>query len=641
MLPAGKRMLASAVSVMRRSFHGVPDIPAAAATLCVVAFFLLSGCASSRTGLEKWATQNTSTAPKPGESAALDTDRDSLSDARERDLGSDPFNPDSDKDGFDDGFEDTLSQFGFDLLRTSRDGDKDGLEDGFERKVATKVENPDSDGDGWSDLDEVLNRFYGYDPVVPTADADFDGLADDLERLIGSSAGVVDTNGDGIDDFQSYSAGLNPAGPKLETSPGELIGTTYSPAMAEALEAIRKGGRFPGTIASELPYPRVTQPLVDAGRARPSAALMQRSAFNPHNSPGLYLSYNEIVAELFATAAFFDGSPGPAIVRLFVWSQPTVDCCTPDGSRPKRGRSIYAMKISDNVQQNENEPEVLFMGMHHAREMITTTFTVQLIKELTKGYAANDPAIRKLVDNAEIWVLPVVNPNGYDREVAVQMSWRKNTRKVTPTQTKEGVDINRNYDFEHATSLTIAQRAALSPNAQFSNGISASGAFDLNLDQYPGTAPFTEVESQAVRGLAHNQFLTRTRDEVDGLICSLSWHTYTGVVLHPMLHNPSPPNTGLTGSDPARLGTLGDALASGSGYTNIRDTFKDTFYPVYGDSDSWLYKDGATLALSIEGYSMAEGRIGGQYYPTTATARDAVTSHNIKGAFELIRKCPP
>ena len=66
---------------------------------------------------------------------------------------------------------------------------------------------------------------------------------------------------------------------------------------------------------------------------------MQRSVYNPHNSPGIYKPYNDIVNELFATAAQFNGSSGPDLVRLFVWSQPTVDCCVKEGREKPGDRS--------------------------------------------------------------------------------------------------------------------------------------------------------------------------------------------------------------------------------------------------------------------------------------------------------------
>ena len=421
--------------------------------------------------------------------------------------------------------------------------------------------------------------------------------------------------------------------------------------MRDALPAIRAGKTFPEALAGELPYSRVTQPLVASGRVKPSAALLQRSAANPHNSPGIYKTYNEMVNDLFATAARFDGSRGPDLVRLFVWSQPTVDCCEAKEGREKPGRRIYAMKISDNPGANEPEPEVLFMGNHHARELITAAFTMDVINTLTKGYAAGDPAIRKLVDDAEVWVMPVINPNGYERALAAQLDWRKNGRKISPTQKVIGVDLKRNYDFEHATHRTAAQRTALDANGKANNGITSGGGFDTDSSQYPGAAAFTEVETQAVRGLAHSQFAGENRRQVDGLVCSLSWHTYSGTVGHPMGHKPVvPPHTGLTPGDRSELGALSNDVAAGSGYNNIFDTFEKQLiskgdplngYPTFGDSDDWLYKDGHTRSILVEGYSAAEGMKNFAFYPLTAADRDTVTAHNVKGALALIRSCRP
>lgn len=634
--------------------------PASLLVSCVVSLALLAGCtpAGKRVGepippeetkTGTWAGVATSVAGKPAASPAQDRDEDGITDERERALGSNPSERDTDGDGFDDGFEDMFGEFGFDPLERSLDSDRDGLENGYEQGIGTNPDNPDSDGDRWSDLDEVINRYYGFEPSIPTADTDFDGLADDLETRIGSSPRDVDSNGDGINDFMAYSAGLNPAGPRVEGRLGDRAGITYSTAMRDALLAIRAGGQFPQAIAGELPYSRVTQGLVTSRRVTPSAALMQRSVYNPHNSPGIYKNYNTIVNDLFTTAARFDGTSGPDLVRLFVWSQPTVECC--DKERGKPGRPIYAMKISRKPGANENEPEILFMGLHHARELITATFTMDLINTLTNGYATGDPAIQKLVDNAEIWVMPVINPNGYERALSAQDDWRKNTRQVSPTQRQIGVDLNRNYDFEHATSLSTAQRAAIDPDGQNSNGITSAGGFDIDSYQYPGTGSFTEVETQAVRGLAHSQFAGENPRQVDGLTCSLSWHSYSGTVSHPMAHKPVvPPHTGLTGADRSALGSLSNDIATGIGYKNIFDGFESQRlangdpldgYPTFGDSDDWLYKDGPTYSILVEAYSAAEGMMDFAFNPTTAADRDAVSAHNIKGALALIRSCRP
>jgi hypothetical protein len=418
-----------------------------------------------------------------------------------------------------------------------------------------------------------------------------------------------------------------------------LIGTTYSEAMANAITDVQAGGSATAAIASELPYAQVTaQPVAD-GLVDPSAALMQRSAYNPTNSPGFYRPHAEIVTDLFSIADHFDGSPGPAIVRLFVWSAPTIDCCAAE-TRNIPGRRIYLVKISDNPELNEDEPEVALMGMHHARELITVTIAMNFLRTLTTDYEAGDSRAQSIVDGAELWLLVVVNPNGYERALGAQLDWRKNTRRVSSTQTVVGVDINRNYSYGHATLLTVTERASLSFNARFSNGIADSGALDENSHQYPNTTPFSEVETQAVRGLALSHFLTQLREEVTGLDCSVSWHSYTGLVGHPMGHDPIPPGTDITPADRITLGMLTDELANPAGYVNAMDTFRMTHYPVYGASEDWLHKERGTLAAFVETYSVAEGRVGTMFYPLNEAEAMVVAEHNYDGALGIISNCP-
>lgn len=576
-----------------------------------------------------------------------DRDGDGVADERELALRSDPARRDSDGDGFDDGFEDRLAPFGFDPARADADGDRDGLPDAREARLRTDPAANDSDHDGWSDFDEVFNAGFGYDPTVPTADADFDGLGDALERDIGSSPESVDSNGDGVGDFPAFLAGLPPGGPALKGGLDELIGVPYSPAMAEALRQMRAGARFPATLAGELPYPLVTAPVVMSG-LQPSAALMQRALANPHRSPGIYPPYLEIEQALFALAQQYDGDPGPDIARLFHWTGQTQDNCN-QIDRP--GRRIYAVKISANPAANEAEPEVAFFGVHHAREMITGVATMRLLRTLTDGYLG-DPQIRKLVDTREVWVIPVVNPNGYDRAAIDQIAWRKNTRWEKGQVALCGVDLNRNYAFDHVTNFPAAQRAQL-PNAGLS-GVRADGSLDIESDQYPGKGPFSEVETQAVRGLADSQFVSRKR-EVDGLVCSLSWHAFSGLVMHPLAHPPIAPDIGVEPTDVAALGALTAALAAATGYRDLQDDFPTTpnvdgcntlnGYASYGDASDWLYKGYRTRALTIEAFNATErgscptGSWEYNFGPIDAAQRDAVADNNVQAAIALLRDC--
>ena len=594
----------------------------------------------------------------------MDVDLDGMFDQQEKRIGTNPRRADTDFDGFNDLFEYNFRAFGFDPLRKTRDRDRDGLSDAFEREWGTSPTNPDTDGDSLSDFDEIMNRRFGYDPVQRTQDSDFDGLADRLERTIGSSLDNPDSNGDGVNDFQAFQADLSPNMRVDATNHGEMVGKAYSEGMEKALLAMRRyGGRFPPELARELPYPAVTRrlygrkgrDLAEAGTEEeaepglsPSSALMQQSVgvnpvfIDPRDWPAFYPTYNQVLSRLKDVALAFDGYPYPNLVRLFRYSRYT-----------EEHRGIYALKISDNPHLNEpaTEHEILFMGLHHGKELITASFTLRLIGTLTQRYAG-DQTIETLVNGSEIWVIPIVNPDGYamavsERGQGANVNWRKNVRKVAEvdpygnqqTESTKGVDPCRNYGFEHIRTLSAAERAALfnawDGGDALKNGLNTSGDFNPHSETYAGLNPFSDVEAMAVAGLANNHFYSG--DEIGGLRCSLSWHTGgNGAVIHPMNHDTT---NGLDGNDIGHLNCLAETFADASGYWNHEDEWWATVgYQSFGTSDDWLYKHNGILAVTVEAYSAKEGS-GGRFFPEGSLSQTLVVNNNLKAAINFIMAC--
>ncbi|MDP2173996.1 MAG: M14 family zinc carboxypeptidase [Candidatus Cloacimonadaceae bacterium] len=94
-----------------------------------------------------------------------------------------------------------------------------------------------------------------------------------------------------------------------------------------------------------------------------------------------------------------------------------------------QNRPLYFLKISDNVAINEAEPEVRYISSMHGNEVLGFDLLIRLIQLITSGYATNN-RIANLVNNTEIWICPMMNPDGY---VAGQ---RYNAA---------GIDLNRNF----------------------------------------------------------------------------------------------------------------------------------------------------------------------------------------------------
>ncbi|MBI4723095.1 MAG: T9SS type A sorting domain-containing protein [Candidatus Stahlbacteria bacterium] len=139
----------------------------------------------------------------------------------------------------------------------------------------------------------------------------------------------------------------------------------------------------------------------------------QAYAANLLNLPG-YHTYDEVVNDMITVANTY---PNITFLDTLGYSV--------------GNRLILAMKISDNANLHENEPGIRFTGAHHGDEHISTEIVLYLIHYLTDNYSI-DPYIQELVDSREIWLIPMVNPDG------VFHSTRANAN---------GTDLNRDYGY--------------------------------------------------------------------------------------------------------------------------------------------------------------------------------------------------
>ena len=184
---------------------------------------------------------------------------------------------------------------------------------------------------------------------------------------------------------------------------------------------------------------------------------------NEGRQPSGYPTYDTVAATLLTRATQY-----PSI------------CQRVDLGTSVQGRHIYALKISDNVATEEDEPEFKYIANMHGDEVVGLMMCMNLIDYLLQNYPTV-PRVANLVDNVEIWIVPSMNPDGYtlyQRENASGYDLNRNFPEGsgsnpdpnTPAGHPTEVAVIMNWSFAH--SFTLAANfhgGALVANYPFDN----------------------------------------------------------------------------------------------------------------------------------------------------------------------------
>ena len=238
--------------------------------------------------------------------------------------------------------------------------------------------------------------------------------------------------------------------------------------------------------------------------------------------------------------------------------------------RSHQGRPIWALKISDNPQADEAEPAVLLNGAHHASELLAVEYPLDAAAQLLEGYR-RDPEVTRWVDGLELWVVPIVNPDGNWMFLEEsRFAGRKNGRDTDLdgfSDPFEGVDLNRNYPLGWGKT----------PG---SSGVTGN-------KYYRGPHPLSEPESWAMAALADRRHFA----------AAISFHTVGNAVFVPYTvadHDTPRPNT------PMRIAKeMQEAGLEQPNGKFIRA--RANGYPVSGSDQDWLFHAFGTMAYIVEG----------------------------------------
>lgn len=284
-----------------------------------------------------------------------------------------------------------------------------------------------------------------------------------------------------------------------------------------------------------------------------------------YGSMGGYLTMEETMAQLDSMHARF---PNITSARLKVSDQTTVD-----------GNYIYYLKISNHPEIDEQEPKVLYTGLHHARELITPHQMVFFMYHLLENYAT-DSLIRKLVDTTSLYFIPVVNPDGLAYNQLTNPDgggmWRKN--RLDNGDGTFGVDLNRNYGFKWGLD-----DIGSSPNTWS--------------DTYRGASAFSEIETQIMRDFCIDKKFA---------IC-LNYHSYSNFWLYSWAY------TDEGSPDSATFRQYAYRMTETNGYKYGQPGA--LLYNTNGDALDWMYGE-QTLKPKIIGFTPEMGSDNDGFWPT-------------------------
>lgn len=253
------------------------------------------------------------------------------------------------------------------------------------------------------------------------------------------------------------------------------------------------------------------------------------------------------------------------------------------GPLTHEGNNVFWIKISDNPDFDEDEPDVLYTALHHAREPLSLSQMLYFMWYLLENYGT-DPEVTFLVDNTELFFVPCVNPDGYEYNAITHPQgggmWRKNMRDNDGNgifnEQEDGVDINRNYGYQWAHD---------------NNGSSPAEGSSV----YRGPDPFSEPETRAIKMLIdeHNfQFI-------------INYHSYGNFLLFPWGYVDANNPQEWEYEAYAEALTIENKYPTGNSYQTVG-------YVANGTAGDWQYSEGSAWAFTPEVGSDDEG-----FWPAT------------------------
>ncbi|KAM5356764.1 hypothetical protein ACJ41O_003410 [Fusarium nematophilum] len=236
-------------------------------------------------------------------------------------------------------------------------------------------------------------------------------------------------------------------------------------------------------------------------------------------------------------------------------------------NRPIRGIHLWGSSGKGK------KPGIVWHATVHAREWITAPTVEYLTYKIIEGYQNNDAAIRGTLDSYDIYVLPIVNPDGFVYTTTNDRLWRKN-RQRRSGQSCVGTDVNRNWPYQWNVP-----------------GGSSTNPCD---ETYRGLAAGDTPENRAL--VNH----TKSIADSTGIKFYVDWHSFSQLILLPYGYSCSATASNLN----TQMSLAGGVARAIQGVNGLRFQYGPTCQTIYqtaGGSNDWAFDVAkAELAWAFE-----------------------------------------
>jgi hypothetical protein len=227
--------------------------------------------------------------------------------------------------------------------------------------------------------------------------------------------------------------------------------------------------------------------------------------------------------------AIFDRYPSPKqiekVLKQFAAKYPSIMKLFSVG-KSIQNRDLWMVKLSDNVNVDEIEPEVKYIANMHGNEIVGRELMVLLIKDLLEAYSNGDTRIKELINNNEIYIMPTMNPDGSNAKRRGNAKYTDLNRDFPDFTTQDNQNSPAGRDPETKAIMKFQAERNFSLSANFHGGAKVVNyPWDTTSNSFPMDKL---VKNLSIEYAKENQDMRNSRRFKHGVVNGYTWYEVDG-----------------------------------------------------------------------------------------------------------------